>query len=195
MTFNHLLSSRTPIKKEKHFLNLGCSHANSYDLPIETSYPYLLAEKLNLGYLDLSHARTSLEYSDFCLNTVDYSKCAFVLWQLTYPWRKHDFTATNRQDARLDNYKDMTLHESFSRFANIINKYKDENIYFVFMHQPYVKKYLKQLVSMNSKVFPYNIDFIDEGSNKENLGKDHGGLESQKLIANLLFDFIKNNDS
>jgi len=190
LTFNHLLSSRTPINKDKYFLNLGCSHANSYRLSIELSYPYLLAKKLNLGYLDLSHSRTSLEYSDFCLNTVDYKKCEFVLWQLTYPWRKHDFLATNREDARLDNYEKMTLQDSFSRFASIIHKYKDENIYFVFMHQEYVEKYLKQLVSINNKVYPHNISFIDAGCDS-----DHGGVESQKLIARLLFDFIKNNDS
>jgi len=58
------------------------------------------------------------------------------------------------------------------------------------MHQEYVEKYLKQLVSINNKVYPHNISFIDAGCDS-----DHGGVESQKLIARLLFDFIKNNDS
>ena len=184
------LGSRTPIKKEKYFINLGCSHAASYEMPIEDSYPYLLANKLDIGYLDFSYSRTSIEYAEYALNTVDFHKAEFVLWQLTYPWRKHDFTATNREDARLDNYENITLQESFLRFARIVNKYKDENIYFIFIHQEYVEKYIKQLVSISNKVYPHNINFIDKGCDS-----NHGGVESQKLIARLLFDFIKNHDS
>ena len=183
------LGSRTPIKKEKYFINLGCSHAASYEMPIEDSYPYLLANKLDIGYLDFSYSRTSVEYAEYALNTVDFHKAEFVLWQLTYPWRKHNFEAKDIQAARVDISKDITLNESFKKFADVITRYNNLKVYFLFINQSYVIRYLKQLVSYNDKVFPENIEFLDYGYDHK-----HGGVKTQKFISDKLFDFIKRDD-
>jgi hypothetical protein len=180
------LGSRTPIKKEKYFINLGCSHAASYHLPIEDSYPYLLANKLDLGYLDFSYSRTSIEYAEYALNTVDYQKAEFILWQLTYPWRKHDFEANDIQSARITVEKELTLKESFNRFADVIVRYNKLKVYFLFINQSFVNRFLKELVSYNPRVFPENIEFLDYGFDEW-----HGGIETQKFISDKLFDFIK----
>lgn len=180
---------KTQIHKNKYFINLGCSHAASYEMPINQSYPHLLANKLDLGYLDFSYSRTSLEYSEYALNSFDYSKSEFVLWQFTYPWRKHNWKATNRNDARIDNIVDMPLKQTFSIYGKILQKYKDKNIFFFFVDQPYVNKYIKELCSFNDKLYPSNINFIDAG-----VDKYHGGPKSQLMIADKLYEFINNYD-
>jgi len=177
--------SKTPIKKDKYFINLGDSHAASYNLPIESSYPYLIAKKLDLGYVDFAYSRTSIEYSDYALNTVDFTKAEFVLWQLAYPWRKHNWNTQDIQKAREDNIKSLTLKESFKIFAKVISKYKDSNVFFIFINQEYTTRYLKQLVKLNDKVFSENIEFIDFGFDEK-----HGGVNSQKLIANKMCEFL-----
>lgn len=176
---------KTQIHKKNFFINLGCSHAASYEMPLEESYPYILANKLNLGYLDFAHSRTSLEYSEYALNSFDYLKAEFVLWQFTYPWRKHNWEATNRNDARIDNYFDISLEETLKIYASILNKYKDKNIYFFFVHQSYLNKYIKNLCKINDKLYPQNIEFIDSGCDEF-----HGGPKSQIMIANKLYEFI-----
>ena len=183
------LGSRSPIKKEKYFINLGCSHASSYEMPFEISYPYLLADKLNLGYLDFSYPRTSIEYSEYALNTVDYQKAEFILWQLTYPWRKHDFNAKDARSARIRVEKNFTLKQSFDKFADVINRYNNLKVYFLFINQNYVNSFLKELVFINRKVFPEHIEFLDYG-----FDESHGGIKTQKFISNKLFDFIKTDD-
>lgn len=184
------LGYRKPIDKDKYFINLGCSHAAAWRMPIEESYPYLLAKKFNLGYLDFAWNRTSLEYSEYCLNYTDYNKAEFVLWQLTYPWRVHDFTADNKTDARLDNIKDITLKDSFSMFADILYKYRKNNVFFLFVHQEYAVAYMNQLISINSKLYPTNFKLIDKGFDDV-----HGGKETQKMIANEMYEFINQYDT
>lgn len=177
---------KTQIHKNKYFINLGCSHAASFEMPIKDSYPYLLANKLGLGYRDYAYSRTSLEYSEYALSTSNYDNAEFVLWQLTYPWRKHNWDALNRQDARLDNYENISLPQSFKIYADLLQKYNTKDIYFFFVDQTYVNKYIKKLCSLNKKLYPQNIDFIDFGTDNF-----HGGPQSQLMIANKLYEFIK----
>lgn len=179
----------TRIHKNKFFINLGCSHAASYKMPITESYPYLLAKKFDLGYLDFAYSRTSLEYSEYALNSFDYSTSEFVIWQFTYPWRKHNWNATNRHDARINNKFEMSFKETFSIYAEILYKYKSKNIYYFFINQPYMSKYIKQLYSINNKLYPKNIDFIDAG-----VDEFHGGPKSQIMIADTLYEFIDSYD-
>lgn len=181
------LGSRTPIKKEKYFINLGCSLASSYEMPLETSYPYLLADKLSLGYLDFSYPRTSIEYAEYALNTVDYQSAEFVLWQLTYPWRKHNFEAKDIQSARITVEKELTLKESFNKFADVIVRYNKLKVYFLFINQSFVNRFLKELVLYNPRVFPKNIKLLDFGFDNQ-----HGGVETQKYVANEMYEFISN---
>ena len=186
------------INKKKYFINLGCSHAASYQMPVEQSYPFLLANMLDLGYKDYAYSRTSLEYSEYALNSSHYSESEFVLWQLTYPWRKHNWNAVNRQDARIDfkvtntmneYYEDISLKGSFKIYANLLQKYKSDNIFFFFIDQSYLIPCINDLCKLNNKLYPKNINFIDKGYDSI-----HGGPKTQQLIADSLFEFIKNYD-
>ena len=62
-------------------------------------------------------------------------------------------------------------------------------VYFLFINQNYVNSFLKELVFINRKVFPENIEFLDYG-----FDESHGGIKTQKFISNKLFDFIKTDD-
>jgi hypothetical protein len=176
---------KTPLKKEKYFINLGCSHAAAFEMPVEESYPYLLAKKFDIGYYDYAYPRTSIDYAKYVLNTNPFKDYEFILWQLTYPWRKHNWEAQNRDDARLDNVKDITLNDSFNLYANLLHTFKNDNVYFFFINQPYVDKYISKLCKINPKTYYKNINFLDYGSDKF-----HGGKETQIFISNTMYEFI-----
>lgn len=178
---------KTQIHSKKFFINLGCSHAASFEMPVRQSYPYLLAKKLDLGYKDYAYSRTSLDYSEYALKSSDYTHSDFVLWQLTYPWRKHNWKATNRHDARLDNYEYESIGDTVRKYADLLHKYKDLNVYFLFINQPYLHGYMRNFCKINPKLYPTVFEFIDHGSDEH-----HGGPETQKMIADKLYEFIEN---
>jgi len=176
---------RTPLQNEKYFINLGCSHAAAYEMPIEESYPYLLAKKFKIGYYDYSYPRTSIEYSEYAFRNNEFNDYEFVVWQVTYPWRKHNWEAQNRNDARAGNIRDFSLKESFNLYAHLLNTYKNHNIYFLFIDLPFIDRYIIELCKINPKTYPKNINFLDYGTDVY-----HGGKKTQKYISNLLFEFI-----
>lgn len=182
-----LIGKRVPIVHEKSFANLGASHAAAHGIEIQKSYPYLLAQKFNIGYEDFSYTFTAVEYSQKVLENLDLSSYEFVIWQFSDPWRKHNFDHVgNPHDAR--GYESSnSWKQAFLKYATVLKKYKDQKVFFYFINTDYIDYFFDDLLKINSNLHPENFKLLDYcyGDNV------HGGHLTQQYIANSLFTFIK----
>ena len=183
-----ILGSRKPIISADNLLNIGCSHANAYELDVSEGYAFKLATKLGVGLLDYSYPRVSLEYCEYVFNFLDKPK--YTLWQLTYPWRKHNWNTDDRHEARINIDVDVSLEDSFKLFASILKEYKNTDTYFLFIDQEYVSRYMKDLRRINNRLYPQNFSLLDTTDDEK-----HGGVQTQTHISDKLYEFITNDQT
>lgn len=181
-----LIGKRTPIVSEKYFANLGASHAAAHGIEITNSYPYLLAQKFNLGYVDYSYTFTAVEYSEKVLDSLNLLDYEFVIWQFSDPWRKHNFDYEGNPHEARGYEQSNSWKQAFLKYANVLKKYKDKNVFFYFIDTDYIDYFFQDLLKLNNNLYPENFKLLDYCYNDD----AHGGPLTQQHIANSLFDFI-----
>lgn len=103
------------------FLVIGCSNTLGYGLPLERTYPYLLSQKLNLDYYNLSMngAGPDIVFINLLIFLNNYKKPKFVLIQ--WPDISRMFFILQQEDE----YKVMHLHNTNTTNYSSYGTYKD----------------------------------------------------------------------